>query len=183
MTRRGDLVFRVSEWLRSEADKYRQGAERPLGGYAVLMTIFAGMAGVAGGVAALRGTRGRRISPYDLLVVTAGTHKVTRLLAKDVVTSPIRMPFTQYRESGGPGEVMEEVRERGQLRHAVGELLTCPFCLSVWVATGFTVGLLFAPRFTRVVASTFTAVAGADYLQLAYARLQQAAEGKNDEKE
>jgi hypothetical protein len=117
------------------------------------------------------------------MVMTAGTHKLTRLLAKDVVTSPIRMPFTYYRESGGPGEVMEEVREQGQLRHAVGELLTCPFCLSMWVASGFTVGMLFAPRVTRVVASTFTAVAGADYLQLMYARLQQAAEGKESEQE
>ena len=171
-------MTRVTEWLRSEADKYRQGAERPLGGYAVLMTVFGGLAGAAGAVAALRGTRSSRISPYDLMVITAGTHKLTRLLAKDVVTSPIRMPFTYYRESGGPGEVMEEVREQGQLRHAVGELLTCPFCLSMWVASGFSVGLLFAPRVTRVVASTFTAVAGADYLQLAYARLQQAAENK-----
>jgi hypothetical protein len=34
-----------------------------------------------------------------------------------------------------------------------------------------------------VVASTFAAVAGADYLQLAYARLQQAAEGKESEQE
>jgi hypothetical protein len=176
-------VTKVSEWLRSEADKYRQGAERPLGGYAVLMTVFGGLAGAAGLVAGLRGTRSSRISPYDLMVMTAGTHKLTRLLAKDVVTSPVRMPFTYYRESGGPGEVMEEVREQGQLRHAVGELLTCPFCLSMWVASGFTVGMLFAPRVTRVVASTFTAVAGADYLQLMYARLQQAAEGKESEQE
>ena len=171
-------MTKVTEWLRSEADKYRQGAERPLGGYAVLMTVFSGMAGVAGVVAALRGTRSSRISPYDLILMTAGTHKLTRLLAKDVVTSPIRMPFTYYRESGGPGEVMEEVRERGQLRHAVGELLTCPFCLSMWVATGFSIGMLFAPRFTRVMTSTFTAVAGADCLQLLYARLQQDAKKK-----
>jgi len=176
-------VSKVAKWLRAEADEYRQGAERPLAGYAVLMTVFAGLAGTAGAVAALRGTRSSRISPYDLVVMTAGTHKLTRLLAKDVVTSPVRMPFTYYRESGGPGEVMEEVREQGPLRHAVGELVTCPFCLSMWVASGFTVGLLFAPRVTRVVASTFAAVAGADYLQLAYARLQQAAEGKESGQE
>jgi hypothetical protein len=98
------------------------------------------------------------------------------LVTKDAVTSPLRIPFTRYREKAGPSEVTEDVRQQGQLRHAVGELVTCPFCLSMWVAAAFTFGFLFAPGLTRVVAAAFTAVAGADYLQLAYARLQQAAE-------
>jgi hypothetical protein len=38
-------------------------------------------------------------------------------------------------------------------------------------------GFVFAPRLTRLVAGTFTALAGADFLQLAYARAQQAATG------
>jgi hypothetical protein len=159
------------------ADEYRQGADRPLGGYAVAMSVFGALAGIAGVVAALRGTSSRRISPYDLLLMTAGTHKLARLVTKDAVTSPLRMPFTRYEETGGPGEVMEEPRKDSQLRHAIGELVSCPFCLAVWVATGFSIGFLFAPRFTRVVASMLTAVAGADYLQLIYARLQKSAEG------
>jgi hypothetical protein len=171
-------MTKVSDTFRSEADEYRQGARRPLGGYAAAMTVFAGLVGAAGAVAALRGTSGRRISPYDLMLMTAGTHKLARLVSKDAVTSPLRMPFTRYHESGGPAEVMEDVRETDQLRHVVGELMSCPFCLSVWVATGFSIGFLFAPRFTRVVASSLTAVAGSDYLQLIYAYLQQAAEKK-----
>jgi hypothetical protein len=169
-------VNKVPASVRSEADEYRQGANRPLGGYAVMMTVFGGLVGVAGVVAALRGTAGRRISPYDLLLMTAGTHKLARLMSKDAITSPLRMPFTRYRETGGPAEVMEDVRTDGTLRHAIGELISCPFCLAVWVATGFSIGFLFAPRFTRVVASALTAVAGSDYLQLLYARLQKAAE-------
>ncbi|MFF0267169.1 DUF1360 domain-containing protein [Kribbella sp. NPDC004536] len=172
-------MTKVSESVRSEADEYRQGATRPLGGYAVAMTAFGALVGAAGVVAAWRGTGGRRISPYELLLMTAGTHKLARLVSKDAITSPLRMPFTRYRESGGPAEVMEDVREHGQLRHAVGELVSCPFCLSVWVATGFSVGFLFAPRFTRIAASALTAIAGSDYLQLIYASLQQAAE-KNE---
>ena len=169
-------MTKLSESLRSTADEYRQGADRPLGGYVVAMTAFAGLVGVAGVVAALRGTSSRRISPYDLILMTAGTHKLARLMSKDAITSPLRMPFTRYKDTGGPSEVMEEPREQGQLRHAVGELVSCPFCLSVWVATGFSIGFVFAPRFTRLAASVMTAVAGADYLQLIYASLQQAAE-------
>jgi hypothetical protein len=165
----------MSGTVRSEAAEYRQGADRPLGGYAVLMTLFGGVVGIAGAVAAVRGTNGRRISPYDLLLMTAGTHKLARMVSKDAVTSPLRVPFTRYRETGGPAEVMEDVRSEGSLRHAVGELVSCPFCLSVWIATGFSIGFLFAPRFTRVAASALTATAGSDYLQLLYARLQQSA--------
>jgi hypothetical protein len=168
----------VSSAVHAQAQEYRQGVERPLGGYVFAMTVFAAVVGLAGLGAALTG-RGlpRRVAPYDLALITAGTHKLSRTISKDAVTSPLRAPFTQYRGPAGPAEVTEEVREEGPLRHAVGELLSCPFCLDMWVATGFTLGLLFAPRFTRIVAATFTALAGADFLQLLYARAQQAAQG------
>ena len=164
--------------ISAEAEEYRQGAERPLGGYVLVMTVFAGVVGLAGLIAALTG-RGlpRQIALYDLALITVGTHKLSRTISKDAVTSPLRAPFTRYRGTGGPAEVMEEARDEGILRHAIGELLSCPFCLDMWVATGFTIGLLFAPRFTRVVAATFTALAGADFLHLWYARAQQAAQG------
>ena len=55
--------------------------------------------------------------------------------------------------------------------------MTCPFCLDMWVATGFAIGLVFAPRFTRLIAGVFTVLAGADFLQLGYAMAQQSAEG------
>jgi hypothetical protein len=68
---------------------------------------------------------------------------------------------------------MEEVRSTNGSRHSIAELITCPFCLDVWVATGFTFGLVFAPRLTRLVAGTFTALTGADFLHLAYAAAQE----------
>jgi hypothetical protein len=70
---------------------------------------------------------------------------------------------------------MERVRTSSQLRHAIGELITCPFCLDLWIASGFAVGLVFAPRVTRLVAATLAALTGADFVQLAYAKAQQAA--------
>jgi hypothetical protein len=168
----------VGNALRAEAQEYRQGSPRPLGGYLLVMTIFATVVGLAGLIAAWSG-RGlpRRIAPYDLALITVGTHKLSRTISKDAVTSPLRAPFTQYHGTGGPAEVMEETRDGGTVRHAIGELISCPFCLDMWVATGYILGLLFAPRFTRVVAATFTALAGADFLQLIYARAQQAAQG------
>jgi Protein of unknown function (DUF1360) len=33
------------------------------------------------------------------------THKLSRLLAKDKVTAPLRAPFAEFEDEGGPAEV------------------------------------------------------------------------------
>ncbi len=172
-----DMAQRVIGTAREETAAYRESADRPLGGYLVMMALFAAFVAGAAGLAAATGRRlPTGIGPWDLFLLTLSTHKLSRTLTKDAVTSPLRAPFTRYSGTGGPAEVMEDVRGRGSLRHAVGELITCPFCLDLWVATGFAIGLVFAPRVTRLVEGTFAALAGADFLHLAYASAQQAAE-------
>jgi Protein of unknown function (DUF1360) len=83
------------------------------------------------------------------------------------VTSFLRAPFTTFQESSGHGEVEEEPRGHG-LRLAVGELLVCPYCLAQWTATGLTVGLIGAPRLTRLLSVTLVAHTVSDFLQAAY---------------
>ncbi|HZG90587.1 MAG TPA: DUF1360 domain-containing protein [Pseudonocardia sp.] len=161
---------------RAEADAYREGEDRPLGGYVLVMSVFAALVAGAVGLAVLTGRRvPQTVGPWDVVLLAAGTHKLSRTISKDSVTAPLRAPFTRYTGRGGPAEVMEEVRAASGLRHSLGELLTCPFCLDVWISTGFAIGYVFAPRHTRLVAATFTALTGADFLQLAYAKAQQSA--------
>ena len=161
---------------RRTADEYANGEDRPLRGYVLVMAVFAALVAGAAGTARLTGRRlPPTMSPWDVVLIAAGTHKLSRTISKDSVTAPLRAPFTRYTGRGGPAEVTEEVRAAGGLRHSLGELLTCPFCLDVWISTGFAIGWVFAPRATRLVAGTFTALTGADFLQLAYARAQQAA--------
>lgn len=168
----------VRNTIHTQAQEYGQGEEQPLGGYLVVMTVFAAAVGLAGMIAMLTGRRlPHHIAAYDLALITAGTHKLSRTLSKAAVTSPLRAPFTRYRGTAGPAEVMEEPVDGSPVRHAVGKLLSCPFCLDMWIATGFITGLVFVPGFTRAVAATFTALTGADFLHLIYARAQQAAEG------
>ena len=64
------------------------------------------------------------------------------------------------------------MREHGGVKHAVGELLTCPFCLAQWVGTGFVFGYVTAPKATRLAALTMTMVAGSDVLQFVYDAIQ-----------
>lgn len=162
---------------RQEADAYGGDRPRPLGGYALVLMSYGLLVALAAAAAAVTGrTLPMQWPTKDLLTVTLGAHKLSRTLTKDAVTSPLRAPFAHYAGTGGPAEVMEETRHSSQLRHTLGELLTCPFCLDMWVVTAFVIGLVFAPRLTRLIAGTFTALAGADFLQLAYAKAQQSAQ-------
>jgi hypothetical protein len=148
------------------------GQERALGGYAVLMSVYGT---VVGTFATWLRLSGRDVPPRmetrDMALIALATHKVARLIAKDRVTSTVRAPFTRFQEDAGPGEVSEAARGRG-MRRAVGELLVCPYCLGLWVATIFTAGLIVAPRATRWIASVLTAVFGSDLLQIAYKKAE-----------
>ena len=159
---------------REQADTYRDGEDRPLGGYVMVLAVFASCVAAAAGLAFATGRKlPSGIGPWDVLLLAAGTHKLSRTVSKSAATSPLRAPFTRYTGTGGPSEVMEEVRSNGGVRHSIAELITCPFCLDLWVATGFTIGLVFAPRLTRLVSGALTALTGADFLHLAYAAAQQ----------
>ncbi|MDT0326870.1 DUF1360 domain-containing protein [Nocardiopsis lambiniae] len=137
-------------------------------------TRYAAMAGAGLLAVKPRGLRGDTpVGPWDLALMGMTTHKVSRLLTKDPVTSPLRVLFTRYQGVSAPAELSEEVRGEGA-RKVVGELITCPFCTAQWIATGYAFGLALAPRLTRGAGAVFSAVAISDWLQLAYARLQQA---------
>jgi hypothetical protein len=158
--------------LSKEADAYRGDEERPLGGFVAVMAVYGAIVAVASLLARRR--LPERFAWGDLALISVATHKVSRRLAKDPVTSPLRAPFTQFRGTSGTAELAEDVRGTG-IRKAVGELLTCPFCLGQWVATAFVFGLVIAPRPTRLVASVFTAVAAADVLQFGYVKVERSA--------
>jgi hypothetical protein len=170
-----DAKSRLTGLARSQKARYSGGEERPLGGYLATMSVYTA---VVAGLAALARITGRevpdRLPAQDVLLSAVATHKLSRLLAKDPVTSPLRAPFTAYRGTAGPSELTEQVRGHGAQK-AVGELVSCPFCLDMWVATGLTAGLVYLPRTTRLAIGTLAALAGADMLQFGYSWLEQAA--------
>jgi Protein of unknown function (DUF1360) len=147
---------------------YAHGEDRPMGSHLALVIAYNG---IMGAVLAARARSGKgfpeRIGIADLLLAGVATHKLSRVIAKDRVTAPLRAPFTKYRKEGGPAEVEEKPRGRG-LRRAIGELLVCPFCMGQWVATGLLAGLAVVPRATRFVCSILAAVTISDFLQIFY---------------
>ena len=163
----------VREWARTQRREYTNGEERPLAGDLGAMGVYLGL--VSAAAAAVRAS-GRelpeRIPVGDALLLTVATFRLARRIAKDPVTAPIRAPFVRFEGASGHAEVAEEVREHGGAKHAVGELLTCPFCLAQWVGTGFVFGYVTAPKATRLAALTMTMIAGSDVLQFLYDGIQ-----------
>jgi hypothetical protein len=176
----GDGVQRLGDpvrrWARHQKREYAPDQERPLEGDLGAMGVYAGL--VAAGAVAVRAS-GRqlpsRIPVGDAVLLTIATFRLARRIAKDPVTSPLRAPFTTFQGPSGHAEIAEEVREHGGVKHAVGELLTCPFCLAQWVGTAFVFGYATAPRATRLAALTMTTVAGSDVLQFLYDGIQNGA--------
>jgi hypothetical protein len=165
----------IRDRLADEGRAYSQGEERPLADYTRVMASYAaGVAGLSAVVRARRRPLPERPTVGDVALVAIATAKVSRLISRDAVTSPLRAPFTRYEGSGGSAELKESVRGHG-LRHAVGELLTCPFCISQWVATGFAFGFILAPRIARQVAGMFAALEAADFVQYGRAIAERAA--------
>jgi len=159
----------ILEELPDPTAGYADPGERPpLLPYLSFMSIFGTLVATALAIAKRQGRElPDRVPAGQLLLIGTASHKLSRLVSKDKVTSPLRAPFTELEGKGGPAEFEERSRGTG-VRKAIGELLICPFCLGLWVIAGFSVGLLFAPRVTRFLASLFAALTISDFLQIAY---------------
>lgn len=144
----------------------------PFATYAVLAGLFNLLFAAAVGLFLRRGCElPERIGAADVATIGVASHKLSRLIAKDKVTTPFRAPFAEFEEKSGPAEVSEQSRGTG-VRRAIGNMITCPFCLDMWIVGAFTVGLLYAPRITRLVGTVFSALTISDFFQIAYKAAQ-----------
>ncbi|MET9498807.1 DUF1360 domain-containing protein [Streptomyces sp. NPDC006552] len=159
---------RIKDAARRISAAYTQEEDHGLTGHSAAVVAFGAYTAVWGVAAARRKTRTPvRVEPWDILLTAASVFRLSRLLSKGSVTSPLRAPFTHYEEATGPAEVKESPRG-GLVRSTVGELVTCPFCLSVWLTTTFTGARLLWPQATRTVTGALTSLALADTMQLGY---------------
>lgn len=135
---------------------------RPLPEYATLVTVFS--AALGGFLVLGRNRLPERIGLGDLARVGVASYKVGRLVAKDEVTSWVRAPVTRDEEAQEP--------EREGMARALGELVTCPYCIGLWVSAVLTAALAVRLRETRVVTTVFGAQAVADFLNAAFVRVR-----------
>ena len=141
--------------------------EQLLAEYATLLGFYIASVAVLTGLATEKDRFPRRFSLLDLALLGIATHKLSRIVAKDRITSILRAPFVTYICSAGAGEVEEEPRGRG-IQRGIGHLVSCPYCMAPWCATALAFSLLFAPRATRFFAGILASVAASDFLHRAY---------------
>jgi hypothetical protein len=145
------------------------GTRAPHGQYAAIMgTYVVGLAG-AGLLARALGREARDLRPIDLAVLGAATFKAARTISRDEVASFIREPFVEGNAHAGA----EDPVETGDLRQAIGELVTCSRCVGTWVAAGLTSTQVVAPRFGRLLAWSLAAAGANDFLQAGFVALVQ----------
>jgi hypothetical protein len=141
----------------------------PLTAYATIAGVFT--SGLATFLVVRRQRSGglpERIAAQDVALISSASYALSRLVTKKKVTAFIRAPFTEFQGHGdAPGELEESPRGTGP-RRAIGELLVCPYCLDMWAATAGVLGLVVAPRETRIVASILSAFGLSDFLQGVY---------------
>jgi hypothetical protein len=133
---------------------------RPLPQYATLATAFS--AALGGFVLVARDRLPERIGFGDVARVGLASYKLGRLVAREDVTAWVRAPVTEDEEARRP-------KPEGMAR-ALGELVTCPYCVGLWVSAGLTAGIALRPRETRFVTAVFGAQAAADFLNAAFVR-------------
>jgi hypothetical protein len=137
---------------------------RPLSEYATLVSLYT--AAVGGFLLLARGRLPERIGFGDVLRVGLGSYKLGRLIARDDVTAWVRAPVTRDEETQEP--------EREGMARVLGELVTCPYCIGLWAASGLSAGIALAPRETRFVTTVLGAQAVADFLNAAFVKLRAA---------
>jgi len=145
-----------------------------LGGYAGLIVLFVSI--ISGFLFSKRRSLPDKINFNDLALLALATQKVSRVVTKSRIAGVVRAPFTEFEGSAGAGEVEERPRGRG-VRRAIGELVSCPFCIGTWIASAGVAGLVTRPQLTRALASIFAVGSIADFVQQAYCRVKDA----NDE--
>jgi len=139
----------------------------PYRAYGGIMGTFVGGIALAGTLARLLDRDPRSDGPLDLIVLGAAKFKASRTISRDEVTSFLREPFVE----GAAHEGGEDPVETGDLRQAVGELVTCSRCVGTWVAAGLGCTQILAPRFGRLLTWTLAAGALNDWAQAGFAAL------------
>jgi hypothetical protein len=131
------------------------------------VSVFGSGLALAGAIAHALHRDPREHDALDLVVLGAATFKASRTIARDEVTSFIRDPFVE----GNAHEGGEEPVETGDMRQAIGELVTCSRCIGTWVAAGLACSQILAPRYGRLLTWTLAAAGINDVAQAGFSAL------------
>jgi Protein of unknown function (DUF1360) len=144
------------------ADTAASAEERPLAEYATLTSAFWMVFALF--VLAAGRRIPERMSTGDVVRIALASYKMSRVVSKDDVAVFVRAPVTEDPEAKQP-------KQEG-MAAVLGELVTCPYCLGLWFASGLAYTQVLAPRATRFATAIFSAYALTDFLHAGFVRLR-----------
>ena len=136
--------------------------ERPLPEYATLAAAF--WLVFAAFLASSRDRLPERFRVTDVGAIALSSYKLSRLITKEDVTAFVRAPVTEDPDATQP--------KREGMARVIGELLTCPYCIGLWITSGLAYGHVLFPRETRFFTAIFGSYAVSDFLNAAFVRLR-----------
>lgn len=136
--------------------------ERPLPEYATLAAGFWIAFALFLGLNRDRLPERTRVS--DLALLALSSYKLSRLITQEDVTAFVRAPVTEDPEGQQP-------KSHGMGR-VLGELVTCPYCIGLWITASLACAQVLYPRETRFFTSIFGTYAVTDFLHAGFVRLK-----------
>ena len=136
--------------------------ERPLPHYAALAGTFWAVFGAF--LVASRDRLPEEVPFRDVSLVALSTYKLSRVIAKEEITTFVRAPVTEDAEA-------QEPKREGAAR-VLGELVTCPYCIGLWISSALSFSLVRFPRETRFATAIFGAYGLADFFHAGFVRLR-----------
>jgi hypothetical protein len=108
------------------------------------------------------------IPGIDLLLLFLATFRLTELVTEEKIARAIRAPFCEPVTLTDPDgtEREDEVPAGTGVRRCIGEMILCPWCAGIWIATLLTFFWLLAPGIARAVLLAFGVAAGGLIFQI-----------------
>ena len=136
--------------------------ERPLPEYAALAGVFWAVFAVF--MVTNRHRLPERVRSGDIVRIALSSYKLSRVITKEDVAAFVRAPVTEDPDAQKP--------KREGMARVLGELVTCPYCIGLWIASGLSYAHVLFPRESRFATSIFSAYAITDFLNAGFARLR-----------
>ena len=104
---------------------------------------------------------------YLLVLFILATYRLTRIVVFDTIGRIIRAPFIEEKYVEEDGEIQKYTRLRFEtgLGKWIGTLLSCYWCVGVWISFGLYMLLYFFPVFGFAVLCIFAVAGGAALLE------------------
>lgn len=89
----------------------------------------------------------RSINTVDLILLGLASARLMDIIVTDEIMMWLREPFVQKEEVEIAGRKVTVSSGRGEgLRRSIGEMLSCPWCVGVWVSAGLAYLYFLVPR-------------------------------------